>query len=125
MDEAKISDFYDPMELSNGMVQVRSQIQDDEDLAYMHENSVALAEDIMNYVGSNAQANRGVAILAASLMTLIGDSTNIFGDNPEEFYEFCYRFVSLGLPALLMSILTSESIISAKNELEGVPDYGI
>lgn len=123
MEQAKISDFYDPMELANGMVYIRSQVNDNEYLSTMYENALELAQDIMSYVGSNPEANRGVALLAASLMTLISESREYFDD--EEYLDFSYQFVSVGLPSLLMSILTNKSIIEAKNILEGVPDYGI
>lgn len=123
MEDAKISDFYDPMELSNRLVQIREEIKDNPRIAFMHENAISLSKNIMGFIGKNPEANRGAAILSASIMTLLSEAAFMF-DDEEEQSIFSLELVTVGLPALFMSILTSESIVDAKNTLEGIPDYG-
>jgi len=119
MEEVKISDIYDPMELANDLVLFRSQYIDDPVILNIYENSKELSEDIMKGVGNDPQANRGVAILASTLMTVISDSRE-YSDSEEDHKEFYYRFCTVGLPSLLLNLLTHENIVNAKNVLEGV-----
>jgi hypothetical protein len=119
MEEMKISDIYDPMELSNGLVQLLSDLQDDDYLVAIYHNAKELSEEVMSHVGSNSNANRGVAIFASALMTFLVDVEDLL-DNREDTSDFYEKFCTVGLPSLLLHILSSENIVAAKNELEGI-----
>jgi hypothetical protein len=119
MEEMNISDIYDPMELANDLVSFIKENSKDEYVNYINAASEQLAFDIMKNVGKNPQANRGVAILASSLMEVLSSPPDEVVEM-EEAREFFYRFCTIGLPSLLLNILAHENIVNAKNALEGV-----
>jgi hypothetical protein len=86
----------------------------------IHYGATEIVSDIMNAIGNNPQAIRGAAIIASTLMTILTEMPRNLESEQREM-EYCYKFITTGLPALLLNVLTHENVINAKNSLEGVP----
>lgn len=116
----KISDILDPMELSNDMSTFMKIIENDDFSLSVANASFKIAQEMCESISTEAEANRGAVIVAATIMELLLQIGEL-ADNKEleEAFLLFHTAISIGIPAILLSLMSSDNVINAKIFLEG------